>query len=111
MRSSDLRVVVVLVTLCLEFGQDPHRVFIGPIGQLHHVFPIRSYGIGSHRIDDDRPIDTGGLLHARMGGVPIGAALLYFEAISERRTRRDPRKTDTRRSAEHTSELQSLMRT
>src|SRR3546814_15978712 len=74
-------VVVVVVALHLELGQDPHWIFVGPVGQLNDILSIRAYGVGLGGIDNDGSIDAGGLLHARVRVVPVSAALLHFELI------------------------------
>src|SRR5690606_32754443 len=55
---------------------------------------IGPYRVSVHRTDNDRPIDSGGLPHARVGVVPVGATLLDFEPIREGFARRDHRKAD-----------------
>src|SRR3546814_3215652 len=76
-------VVVVVVALHLELGQNPHRILVGPVRELDDILSIRPYGASLCRADNDRPIDTGGLLHARLRVIPIRAALRLAEDTSE----------------------------
>jgi hypothetical protein len=75
-------VVVVVVALGLELGEYLHRILIGPVGQLHHEVAVGADRFPITRLDDDRAVHAGNLLHAGVRVVPVGAALL--EAGSDR---------------------------
>src|SRR3546814_6626988 len=79
-------VVVVVVALHFQLGEHPHGIFVGPVRELDHVLAISAYGVGLPWFNDNGAVNTGGFLHTRMRVIPV-------------------------RSEEHTSELQSLMRT
>jgi len=89
-------VKIIVITLYLELGENRHRVFVSPIGQLHHIVAIRLNRVGVYRIDDNSAVQPGLFLHAGMGVIPVSAGLSDFEAIVEGFPWRDAFKADAR---------------
>ncbi len=89
-------VEVVVVALRLELGKNPHRIFVGPVGQLHHVIAVGTDRLAASRLDDDGAVDAGLFLHAGMRVVPVGAGLPHLESIGEGFPRGDALVADPR---------------
>ena len=89
-------VEVVVVALHLELGKNHHRIFVGPVRQLHHIIAVDADRIATGRVDDDGAVHAGLLLHAGMRVVPVGAGLFHLEAIGKGFPRRDALEADTR---------------
>ena len=89
-------VVVVIVALRLEFAENPHRRFVGPVREQQHMVAVGVNGLRAGRVDDDRAVHAGEFLKAGMGMIPVGAALLNLEAIGEGFARRDTVEADAR---------------
>src|SRR3546814_2128170 len=79
---------------------------------IHHGPAVVAHPAGAHRVEDDGA-DVAGGDGQRLVAVDLGAGLVLdrLEARQRRRLADAPRQADRlRRSEEHTSELQSLMR-
>ena len=89
-------VLVKHVALRLELGQRAHRVGAGPVRQQHDVLAVGANGFTIARLDDERAIQAGHLLHAAVRVVPVGAALLQRIAVGEGLAGRDAGKAHAR---------------
>ncbi len=88
-------VEVVVMALDLELGEDPHRILVGPFGQVHDIVPVGAPRRPARRIDDDRAVHARLFLEAAVRVVPVGPGLAHFEAVGEGLAGRDPRVADT----------------
>ncbi|CAJ0737398.1 hypothetical protein R77592_04311 [Ralstonia mannitolilytica] len=89
-------VVVVVVALRLELGEDAHRIFVGPVRQQHAVIAVGPDRVTAGGIDDEGAIDPGHLLEARMRVVPVAAALSHLEAVGKGLAGRNAVEADAR---------------
>ena len=79
--SSSAFVVVEVVGLLLQLGEDRARVFVRPVGEQNHVLAVELHGTGLLRLDDDRAINPFLFVEARVAVVPVGAVLLDREPV------------------------------
>ena len=78
----DRRLVpVVVMREFLEFGEDPFRVLVGPVGEDHDLFPVVPDRVGLARFHDDRPVEAALFLERRVAVVPVGARLPDAEPV------------------------------
>ncbi|MNS44263.1 hypothetical protein D3C72_767030 [compost metagenome] len=75
---------VVVVGHHLELVEEPHGVFVRPVGQQHGVLAVEGDGVVVARVDDDGAVQAGLFLKARVAVIPVGAALAHGETVGER---------------------------
>ncbi|MDT4809231.1 hypothetical protein FQZ97_421110 [compost metagenome] len=74
-------VLVVVVRLLLQLGQDARGVLIGPVAQHHHVVAVVAERLGLFRVDHQGAVDPDLLLQARVAVVPVGTVLVDLESV------------------------------
>ena len=89
-------VEIVVIALHLELGVDVMRIFIRPVGQLHHVVASGANRIAPGRVNDNGAVHAGLFLHAGMRVVPVGAGLPHLEAVDKGLARGNALEADAR---------------
>src|SRR3546814_20729158 len=71
----------VVIRLFLELADDISGVFVGPVGEHHHVVALVLEGLGLPGVDHQRAVDPGLFLETGMTVVPVSAVLPDLELI------------------------------
>ena len=74
---------IVVAGIGLEIAQDLVWILAREVGEDDEIIALGPDDIASLGLDDDRAVETTLFLGARMGVVPIGAALADREAVGE----------------------------
>ena len=73
-----------------------HWIFVGPVGQLHHIILVGTVSFACPRLNNQGAIHPGHLLKAGVTVVPIGAALAEGKAVNKGFSRCDAWVADPR---------------
>src|SRR5690606_24530857 len=82
-------VEVEVVTLLLEYSEDPLWINVGPIRQHHDVLAIRWMPFATLAFNDQWTIQAGLFLETRMRVIPIRSVLIDLELIRVRSSARN----------------------
>ncbi len=74
-------VIIVVIGLLLELAHQGARVFVGPVGQHHHIVAVVLERLRLLGIDNQRPIYADLLLKPGVAVIPVGAVLLDLELV------------------------------
>ena len=87
---------VVVVRLHHQLAEHAHRIFVGPVGQQHHVLAVEGDRVAPARLDDDGAVQAGLFLEAGVAVIPVGAALAHVETVGVGLAGIDARKAQAR---------------